>query len=152
MVAVAAFIVSLLALAVSGAATFAAWRSMTFEKQSATAATRSADAAETANRLTERALLQGVPAIVREPNDVQFALSKGQGSTWMLRNTGTEVAEHVRVEPIKAPHRGFPTGAVIKPGEGIDLLMTGTWQTPIPNQLYVSWAGQEPPVSIPVVQ
>lgn len=150
--ALAAFVVSLLALVTAGVAAFAAWRSMTFEKQSATAARRSADAAETANRLTERALLQGVPANVRASVDVQFILSKAKGSAWVLRNIGTEVAEHVRVEPIKTIHRGFPTDAVIRPGEGIDLLMSGTMQAPMPNQLYVAWAGQESPVAIPVVQ
>ncbi|WP_301123133.1 hypothetical protein [Mycolicibacterium fortuitum] len=97
-------------------------------------------------------VIAGAQVPAGEAADVQFSLSKGQGTAWILRNTGTETAEHVRVEPITGITRGFPTDAAVRPGEGIDLLMRGTWQSHIPHQLYVSWAGQQTPVALPVVQ
>jgi hypothetical protein len=67
-----------------------------------------------------------------------------------LRNTGTSVAEHVKVESTGGIARNLPTDAVIRPGEGVDILLLGTFGSPIPNQLYVSWGDSAEQVAVPI--
>ena len=81
---------------------------------------------------------------------MSFRLEWTRSNTWVLRNIGTDVADHVRVEKPNCTTRRFPTNATIAPGEGIDLLMIGAMGAPVPNQLYVSWDGQPDPVAVPV--
>lgn len=141
------------------AAVFAAWsgasahKALQWQRESAESARRSAEAAERSNLLAERALaIDGRTDTRRDeaaPN-VRFALEKSSKNRWVLRNVGADIAEHVAVESPSAVTRNLPTDAVIRPGEGQDILMIGAFGSPIPNQLYVRWAGQSEPVAVPV--
>ena len=145
---IAAFVLSVIAVIVSSVSAFFAGRSLRFEAQSAEAAIRSADAAEAANRLVESHGESDGRLV--EAAGVSFRLERTRSNTWVLRNIGTDVADHVRVEKPNCTTRRFPTNATIAPGEGIDLLMIGAMGAPVPNQLYVSWDGQPDPVAVPV--
>ena len=155
---VAALVISVVALLASVFSVTIAWRSLTFEGQAADAASRSADADEIANRLTERALTDRVEGRIpadetieeRRGAQVSFQLQHTGTNTWVLRNTGTDTAHHVRVEKPNIVTRRFPTDATIKPGEGVDLLMVGGFGSPLPNQLWVTWDGQPDAVAVPL--
>ncbi len=112
---------------------------------------RSADAAEVANRLAQRTFTrpEGVQPEAAVGN-VSFQLQHTGTNTWVLRNTGTVIAEHVRVEKPGCVTRRFPTDATIAPGEGVDLLKIGGFGAPVPNQLYVSWDGHPDAVAVPL--
>ncbi|MEM6110688.1 hypothetical protein AAHS21_31400 [Mycobacterium sp. 050272] len=158
--------VAALALIISCCSAVLAWKSLRWERVSAEAATRSAEAAERANRLAEMAVLQrvqlsgipseeafGEPTVEAAPvPDVSWRIEKPGGDRYILRNTGTDVAEHVEVDATQVGpiHRNLPQDAVIRPGEGVDMLIKGTWGHPMPNQLYVRWAGQPDWVAIPI--
>jgi hypothetical protein len=136
---IAAFVVS------AGAGT-AAWRSLSLEKEATESARRSAEAAERANLLTERALARGVPTVESDPSAVAWSLTKSQrgNSRWVLRNIGTATAEHVRVDEPDGPiSRNFPTDAVLRPNQAVDLIMHATWGGGVPNELYVRWDEDE---------
>lgn len=162
-----AAIVAGLALIISCCSAVLSWKSLRWERVSAEAATRSAEAAERANRLTEQTVLGqrlqawgipseeafGVPTVTTErAPDVSWRIERPEGDRYVLRNTGTDIAEHVEVDRSQAPPitRNLPEDAVIRPGEGVDMLMKGTWGHPMPNQLYVRWAGQPGWVAVPI--
>ena len=93
-----AVIVAVLALIISAASAALAWKSLRWEKLSAEAAGRSAQEAERANRLTERALgLQALPTtrggaeqqLDGAKPDVDWRIERPQGDRYVLRNTGT---------------------------------------------------------------
>ncbi|MFI1241433.1 hypothetical protein [Nocardia salmonicida] len=144
-----------LALVVAVVAATASWKSLRWEQETAESARRSAEAAERANLLTERVLSGGprtqLPSAEAE---VEWALEHPAGHRYVLRNTGDAIAEHVRVDEsqIGAIARGLPTDAVIRPGEGVDLMMVGTFGNPMPNQVYVEWGNPSRPfrAAIPV--
>lgn len=141
------------ALIVSSVAGAFSWRSLMFEKEATESARRSAEAAERANVLTERALTTGVPTTPANDSDVKWAIENPGGKNrFVLRNLGTERAEHVAVDDLDGLiTRNFPTDAVVRPNEGIDLLIMGSWGNPVPNQLYVRWGdGNEAVVPMPV--
>jgi hypothetical protein len=71
----------------------------------------------------------------------------------VLRNTGDDIAENVEldVSRISAITRNLPRAAVVRPGEGFDMLLIPAWGHPLPNQLYVRWAGQDDWVAVPLV-
>lgn len=159
-----------IALAVASGAAVLSWRSLKWERLSAEAAGRSADEAARANRFTERALEQqlgttsssAVPPAPSGPaaddgvnhdvgSDVSWRIEHPQGDRYVLRNTGTEVAEHVYVDGSALPpiNRNLPRDTVIKPGEGHDMLIKGVWGHSMPNQLYVRWEGQPDWVAVP---
>jgi hypothetical protein len=163
--------VAMLALLVSVWSAALSWKSLRWERLSAESAGRSAEAAERANRLTEQTVLAqqirpfgipsgevvGIPRVEQEPlveqePDVSWRIERPSDNRFILRNTGTDIAEHVEVDPsqVGAIARNLPRDAVIRPGEGVDILMMTTWQRPLPNQLYVRWAGQPDWVAVPI--
>jgi hypothetical protein len=159
-----AAVVAVLALIISCCSAVLSWKSLYWERLSAESASRSAEAAERANRRTEQTVLAqqlhpfgipfeeavGVPSVERAP-DVSWSIEHPDKNRYVLRNTGTEVAEHVEVDPSQAGiARNRPKDAVIRPGEGADMLIMGSWQRPVPNQLYVRWAGQPDWVALPL--
>src|SRR3954468_15364640 len=92
-----------IALAIAVGSGVLSWRSLRWERLSAEAAGRSAQEAERANRLAERALeLRGQsPARggdaetqpqERPFTDVSWRIERPQGDRYVLRNTGTDVA------------------------------------------------------------
>ncbi len=127
---------------------------------------RSAEAAERANRLAERAVEQrvqrfgipfeeafGTPTVEPErAPDVSWRIERPVENRYVLRNTGTDVAEHVEVDSSQAGPitRNLPQDSVIRPGEGVDMLIMGTFGHPVPNQLYVRWAGQPDWIAVPL--
>jgi hypothetical protein len=160
-----AAVVAVLALIISCCSAVLSWKSLRWERLSAEAATRSAEAAERANRLMEqtvlgqRVQLSGIPSeeafgdlTVERAPDVSWHIERPDENRYVLRNTGTDVAEHVDVDPsqVGAITRNLPQDAVIRPGEGVDMLIMGAWGHPVPNQLYVRWAGQPDWAAVPL--
>ena len=139
---------------------------MRWERVTAEAATRSAEAAERSNRLAELAVAQRVsfgipseeglerPEVEAEPApDVSWRIERpSDGDRYVLRNAGSEIAEHVEVDTSQAGPitRNLPRDEVIRPGEGVDMLIKGVWGHPMPNQLYVRWSGQPDWVAVPI--
>jgi hypothetical protein len=170
-----AAVVAVLALIVSAVSAAFSWKSLRWERLSADAAVRSAEAAERANRFAERAVEQqvdsamarwslqasgiaseeafGVPTVTQAPPDVSWRIEHPSGNRYILRNIGTDVAEHVEVDASQAGPvtRNLPRDAVLRPGEGADMLIVGTFGHPIPNQLYVRWDGQPEWVAVPII-
>jgi len=161
-----AAIVAGLALIVSCCSAVLSWKSLRWDRMSAESAKRSAEAAERANRLTEQTVLGqrlqpssipseesvGSPTVETRAPNVTWRIERPEGDRYVLRNTGTDIAEHVEVDPSQAPpiNRNLPEDAVIRPGEGVDMLIKGTWGHPMPNQLYVRWAGQPDWIAVPI--
>lgn len=155
----AAIGISVLALMVSVWSATLSWKSLRWERLSAEAAGRSADAAERANRLAEVAVAGRFDRVPTEHEipagtspDVSWRIERPSENRYILRNTGTATANHVAVDPGQAGPitRHLPTDSVIRPGEGADMLIMGTWGHPVPNQLYVRWEGQPDWVAVPI--
>ena len=128
---------------------------------SAESARRSAEAAERANLLVERVAQRvepvGIPSeeafgtAVVSQGDVSWRIERPSKNRYLLRNSGTDVAEHVEVDPSRAGvARHLPEDAVIRPGESAEMLIMGTWQQPVPDELYVRWQGQPDWVAVPI--
>ena len=133
-------------LTVSLVAGWLSWRSTRWEKVSAEAAVRSAQEAARANLIAERALESGGSATTPDDSPaphVAWSIEKRDGSRYVLRNVGSDVAEHVYVDDSQVPplNRGLPNDSVIRPQQGVDMLLKGSWQHPLPNELYLRWAG-----------
>lgn len=133
------------------------WRASRFEKQSAQAAVRSADEAARANRIAERALELDAARRPTADNDtappeVTWQIEKGDGSLYVLRNTGTATADHVYVDESRAPriNRRLPSDSVVQPGAGHEMLLKGSMQSRMPTELYVRWAGHDQWVAVPL--
>jgi hypothetical protein len=146
-----------IALVISLCSALLSWRVLRWEKQSAKAAVRSADEAARANLIAERALELGTssritPGNVEAPAEVAWRIEKGDGDQYVLRNTGTDTAEHVYADESRAPriNRRLPNDSVVQPGAGHTMLLKGSWQHPMPTELYLRWAGQDDWVAVPL--
>lgn len=129
-------------------------RSLRWERSSAEAAVRSAEAAERANRLTAM-LLERDHLVVRPespPKDISWQIERPSKYRFVLRNVGTAIADNVTIDPNSAPAvaRALPSAATIQPGSSAEFVMIGAMGSPIPNELWVSWDGQPEPVAVPV--
>ena len=162
--------VAVLALLISVPSAVLSWKSLRWERLSAEAALRSAEAAERANRFAEEAVRwqraaaqdiepTGIPseeafgnATVTQPPRVSWQIENPSENRYVLRNTGSDVAEHVEVDPEQASTiaRNLPRDATIRPGEGHDMLMMSAWGHPVPNQLYVRWEGHPDWLAVPI--
>lgn len=169
-IALAGVTVAVLALLISVGAAVLSWKSLRWEQLSAEAALRSAEAAERANRFAEEAVRwqravgqdvepTGIPseeafgnATVTQPSNVSWQIENPTGNRYVLRNTGTDVAEHVEVDAEQAGPivRNLPRDSTIRPGEGHDMLMMGAFGHPLPNQLYVRWGGHPEWLAVPI--
>lgn len=146
------------ALAVATCAATLSWRISRWEKQSAQAASRSADEAARANQIAERALeigAAGRAAVTGQQAaspSVTWRIEKGSGALYVLRNTGTDTAEHVYVDKSRAPqiNRRLPADSVVQPGAGHEMLLQGSMQSRMPTELYVRWAGHDDWLAIPL--
>lgn len=146
-----------IALVISVCSALLSWRVLVWEKQSAKAAVRSADEAARANLIAERALEAGIAVPTTASNEsksaeVAWRIEKGDGDQYVLRNTGTDTAEQVYVDESRAPriNRRLPNDSVVQPGAGHAMLLKGSWQQPMPTELYVRWAGQDDWVAVPL--
>lgn len=147
----------MIALALSLLALLRNWRSSRWEKQSAEAADRSANEAARANLIAQRALelaesSKAPPDHEPGPPNVAWRIERGSGAEYVLRNTGQDIAEQVDVDESRAPiiNRNLPNGAVVGPGQGHRMLLKGSWQQPMPTELYLRWAGQDDWVAVPL--
>lgn len=158
-------LISILALLLSIPSALLAWKSLNWERDSANSARRSAEAAERANLLAERATARQASGAhegrelgtVRESSpqtrrNVVWQIEHPSGSRYVLRNVGTDIAEHVSgdIEQSSGLVRNLPSDAVIRPGEGVDFLVAGAWGRPVPNQLYLKWNDMRDFVAIPM--
>ena len=86
------------------------------------------------------------------PRDVSWRIENPAKNRFVLRNTGNDAVENVEVDlsRIDAITRDVPNGVSIQPFEGIDIMLIAAWGHPLPNQLYVRWAGQPKWVAVPM--
>jgi hypothetical protein len=83
--------------------------------------------------------------------DITWRIENPSKNRFVLRNTSSDIAEHVEVNAERAGiARNLPRAAIIRPGEGVDMLLIGAFGHPIPNQLYVRWGGQPDWVAVPL--
>ncbi len=143
-----------IALIVSIASAVTSVKSLYWERDSADSARRSAEAAERANMLSERAIERGFPSatISNAGTEVEWTLSKSGRNRYVLRNIGSATAEHVAVSlgASGVVHRDLPTDAVVRPNEATSFLMLGTWGSPVPDQVWVTWGDHGVEVAVPV--
>jgi hypothetical protein len=131
---------------------------MHWQEQSAKAAEKSANEAARANLIAERALElraaappPGAGAEEATPR-VAWRIERGDGALYVLRNVGQDTAEHVYVDPSRAPriNRKLPDDSVIHPGAGHTMLLKGSMQSHMPTELYLRWAGHDDWAAIPL--
>jgi len=106
-----------------------------------------------ANLIAQRALDQRAAQSEEESAaGVRWRIEKGGGASYVLRNTGTSTADHVYVDEARAPgiNRRLPSDSVVQPGAGHEMLLQGSWQHPLPTELYVRWAGHDDWVAVPL--
>lgn len=129
------------AIPISIRATIIANRGVRWQRDAADSARRSADAAERANLLTERTLSGDRPPTRAESQErVAWRVERHSSNRFVLRNTGTIVAEHVSIDDVgDGLVGGLPEDAVVHAGEGVDFLIAATFGNPVPNQVYVQW-------------
>ena len=129
-------------------------RSLRWEKTSAEAAMRSANAAEVANQLTKQLLTREnlIERSPDEPGNVQWEITRPSGNLFRLRNIGTDTAEDVTIpaETTSGITRGLPDGATLRPNEAVEFLIHGRMGSPIPHTVYLTWRGQEEPIAVPM--
>lgn len=145
-------IAAVVALVFSAVSLYFSHRSLTWEKQASEAATRSADAAEEANRLLRQQIEEGTfghPASARAA-DIQLELQHVNKARWVLRNTGTQEVTGLKVTgvPDGVLHRNIPKNISLRPGEGRDIILQGTMGSPLPNQLWATYDGLDEPVAL----
>ncbi|MCW2286996.1 hypothetical protein EDF60_1647 [Leucobacter luti] len=129
-------------------------RSLRYERASAEASARSALAAERANLLTER-LLEREHLVERpadEKPDVSWTITNPSGGLFVLRNTGSDVAEDVTIpeDLMSGVPKHLPNGAVVRPGDAAEFYVFGRWGSPVPHTAYVQWRGQDEPIAVPM--
>lgn len=94
------------------------------------------------------------PAVGRSgkaPN-VRWRVENPDKIRFVLRNIGDDIAEDVEIDlsRIDAITRNVPKKTVIRPGEGLNMVLIAAWGHPLPNQLYVRWAGQDEWAAVPL--
>jgi len=148
LIAVAAFVVSVLSLSA--------------QRESARAATVSAESAQRANWLTEQRLLreqrdgkqqgESNTSAERRHSDVRWLLDRRGKNTFVLRNVGSDVAEEVRIPAQTAAtvSRNLPESATLRPNESVEFMMLGAWGAPIPNEIVVMSNGYPDGQVVPV--
>lgn len=127
-------------------------KSLKWERASTQAAMRSAQAAERANELMVQQLSHPAPTTQEAPitTDITLIAEHPSKNRWVLRNTGSSTAYDVTVEPLPdgVITRQLPDGITLHAGQGADMLLLGTWGSPVPNQVWVTWRGQPDPVAV----
>lgn len=83
---------------------------------------------------------------------VSWRIEYRSGATYALRNIGTDTAEHVSVDASRAPaiNRRLPVDASMLPNEAVDIMLKGSMQSRMPNQLYLRWEGQPEWAAVPI--
>ena len=86
------------------------------------------------------------------PPKIRWRVENPEKNRFVLRNVGDDTAENVELDlsRIDAITRNVPKAAVLEPGEGVDMLLMPAFGHPLPNQLYVRWAGQDRWVVVPL--
>lgn len=99
-----------------------------------------------------RPTVTSIDPVSRKEGDVSWRIENPTKNRFVLRNVGHDVAENVAVDVsrIDAITRDMPRSGVVDPGEGLDMMLIAAWGHPLPNQLYVRWAGQDDWVAVPL--
>jgi hypothetical protein len=94
-----------------------------------------------------------IDPVSRKEGDVSWRIENPTKNRFVLRNIGNDIAENVEVDVtrIDAITRDLPSGASVQPGEGLDMLLIAAWGHPVPNQLYVRWAGHPEWQAVPLI-
>lgn len=133
------------ALVVATAAFIVSFKAMRNGARSAKAAENSAAASLRSAAASEATLADRRAEADRENRERDEYVG---GDTWALRNTGTTVADGVTVT-----ERGWPQATTrpeswsLAAAEAKTFLMAGDMSTPVPPQLWLTWAGQDEPVA-----
>lgn len=74
---------------------------------------------------------------------VSWQIEHLSGARYALCNTGTVNAEQVHVDKSRAPaiNRGLPEGRAVLAHDAVDIMLKGSWQSPMPSSLYLRWDG-----------
>lgn len=82
----------------------------------------------------------------------QFILQRGTGDSYLLRNVGTATATGVTVGRGNLPPETgeTPVGIALGPQESAKMIMLGSLARPLPNELSVTWDGQDDAVALPM--
>lgn len=142
----AAFVISI------GAAGMA-FRGLKWQRMSAEATVKSANAAEKATALTElmvKSQLAGKPD-AHQGRDVEWKLERTK-DRFILRNVGAAIATGVNVggEGVARVSSQLPTDAAVRPGESVSFMMAGSLAYAVPDEIEVTWGGHPEPVILPV--
>lgn len=139
-------------------------RAEELQRQASEIAARQAEAAERRALATEQMLERFIASSLppgqggeahdqrtsRKPVDWSLAREK---DLFVLRNEGDEVATDVCVTTGDNPTGlawHLPENAVVRAHEAVEFLMAGSMAAPMPRQIYVTWAGHEDSLVIPV--
>ncbi|WP_242892453.1 hypothetical protein [Actinomadura litoris] len=145
-------------IAFSLAAFVVSARGLKWQRASAEAAIKSANADEQSaalallqHQLAEARLAQaetGEPA----PPVVEWRLERTGKNRFVLRNVGSDMATGVTIDAsqVATINRELPDGAAIRPGGSHSFLMLGTFGAPVPDEIWVTWDGHPEPVALPV--
>ncbi|OKI14235.1 hypothetical protein [Streptomyces sp. CB03911] len=134
------------ACALSIIAVLMSWRG---QRRANAAAERSALAAERALALQQQQAAAAAAAAVPKPD---FAIERGENSSYLLRNVGTANATGVTVDPESAPDGAadLPSGARIFVGAAETMIIAGSLAGRLPTELLVKWDGQPTWVHVPI--
>lgn len=141
----AALLVSTGSLLIALRATRHAKDSAAASQDSALSARRSADAAERQAEAAEAALPP-------PPPHVAWRVEWVGGQRYRLRNTGVGVATGVQIDTGKALELIGFEGSLerIPPNGSVSFLITESAEISAPDELLVTWDGQDEPVVVPV--
>ncbi|MFC4048064.1 hypothetical protein ACFOY4_00060 [Actinomadura syzygii] len=143
MFSIAAFVVSI--------------KGLTWQRMAAEAAVTSANADEQALALAqlqhelEQARSERSERL-SEPPKVEWRLERRGKQKFVLRNVGTEMATGVTMDRSNLPYIAHeaPSGVAVRVGGSHEFLLAGTMGHPMPNEVWLSWDGQEEPVALPI--
>ncbi|MFI6296847.1 hypothetical protein ACIBEJ_35020 [Nonomuraea sp. NPDC050790] len=133
-------------------------KGLKWQRMSAEATVRAANATEKAAAFEQilgeerREMADpGQPAKELTRSGVRWQIENVINSRYALRNVGSVVATGVTVDEsqVLAPARLLPKDAAVRPDEAVEFLIFGTFQHPMPTELWVTWDGQEQPIAVP---
>lgn len=83
---------------------------------------------------------------------VSWQIEPISGARYNLRNTGMSTALGVHVDKSRAPalNRGLPEGRTVIAHDAVQIMLKGSWQSPMPSSLYLRWEGQPEWVAVPI--
>lgn len=84
--------------------------------------------------------------------EIRWTVERRGKHVYVLRNVGNGTATAVRVDPANLPPvaRNVPEDAVVRQNESVEFLMAATLGGPLPNEIWLTWQGQDQAVAVPL--